>query len=304
MLAAPIVDPFPPFAPDTYARWKRELESWISAQNGATTTQLMAKVIPVLPASAKVTGLEYMAKPELIPRARTNATLLDALDERYGKTDAGESFSWITAFAEFAKPSSGRYEESRPLFSRRATSLDSLRMKLSGRMVFNKAANALRLPEGELPIVLSAHETKHDPTSVLRMKLSGRIAFNKSAHALRLPDGGLPIAPPALETKHDPTGVPDLKDITSRLSEPHRVHVDKSDAFKTNVEEAGGQSTNLPSPRRRSRRTTAQYPRKRRWRAAKRIGMMKTMMATRGETENIRGLILTGIYLLFDQKDQ
>ena len=88
VLPSGIVDSRPASAPVTYAQWKRELNLWISPQNGASSRQLLAEIIVVIPAPAEVDGPEYMESTEMTTRARDIASFLYLLDGRYIKTDS------------------------------------------------------------------------------------------------------------------------------------------------------------------------------------------------------------------------
>ena len=183
-------DACPAFTPATYARWKRELKLRISAQNGATITQLLAKIIDVLMEPAKVDGLEYMEETEQIAHTRDIETFFDRLDCRYSKTDAGKSRAWLTALAQFSKTTNEAYGEFWSRFQRCANRLYALQMALSPMMISNMALRALNIPESQLPIVLSALETKNNPNDMIA-----------------------------------------LNDITIRMFETHRVHVDRTDFY-------------------------------------------------------------------------
>ena len=83
---------------------------WISSQNGASVAQFLAKIIDVLPAPSKVDGLEYMEAAEAIPKTPDIASFLDISDDRYSKTDDGESWHCLAAFTEFAKTPNESYK--------------------------------------------------------------------------------------------------------------------------------------------------------------------------------------------------
>ena len=138
MLAAAVVDPRPVFAPSTYARWKRALGLFTSAQNGATVKQLASKITHAWPAPDQITGLDYMEQTDASPATRTIAAIIDVLGERYGKTDTGKARPWISDVTEFTKTTYGRYKEYFPRFFRCTTRLGALGMKLIGRMIRNK----------------------------------------------------------------------------------------------------------------------------------------------------------------------
>ena len=60
VMAPPLIDPCPPFAPSTYQNWKRELRLWIAGFPTATQSQFLSEFISVLPQAAKITGMSYM----------------------------------------------------------------------------------------------------------------------------------------------------------------------------------------------------------------------------------------------------
>ena len=164
------MDVCPVLTPATYAQWKRDLKLWIASQNGTAATQLHAKIIAVPPAHAKVGGLEYMDATEMITHARDIASFVGILGGRYSKTDAGKSWTRLTAFAQFSKAKSESYKEFRSRFQRFVSRLNALQMALIPQMLFNKALQALNLPESQLHIVLSGLETKNNPNDAIALK--------------------------------------------------------------------------------------------------------------------------------------
>ena len=88
MITAPIIDACPAPTPATYPQWKREVKLWADAQNGATETQILPKVISIIPQPAKVTGLTYMERTEFAPETRKLNDFMISPDERYGETDS------------------------------------------------------------------------------------------------------------------------------------------------------------------------------------------------------------------------
>ena len=98
-----VVDPIPAFTPNTFQNWKREIKLRISGQPGASTTQLLAKLIHVLPLAVKTEALLYMDQTERQPEERPIATIINMLDARFGRTDSERACSWLTAFTEFKR---------------------------------------------------------------------------------------------------------------------------------------------------------------------------------------------------------
>ena len=170
VIAAPILDPCPAFAPQTYSQWKREIKLRVAAQQGATESQLLSKVIMVLPQPAKVSGLTYMERTEITPEIRKLSDFMMILDERFGKTDSEKSWAWLNAFTEFSRTSGGNFKGFRARFFRCANRLEALNMKLSDQMIFNKALQSLRLPGNQTPIATSAMETRNAPNDVQASK--------------------------------------------------------------------------------------------------------------------------------------
>ena len=170
LMAAPIVDGCPVFTHATYSQWKREVKLWMAAQCGATQTQLLSKLITVLPQPAKISGLTYMEATEITPEIRHIDTFLTTLDGRYGKTDSEKSRAWLNAFTEFTRSTGKNLKDFWARFFRVINRLDALNMKLSDQMVFNKALQALKLPEWQTPIVISALETRQNSNDAQALK--------------------------------------------------------------------------------------------------------------------------------------
>ena len=179
MITAPVIDSCPAFTPATYSQWKREVKLRIAGQNGATQTQLLPKLISVLPPPAKISGLTYMEQTEISVESRSINQFTITLDERYGKTDSEKSWAWLNAFTEFTRSPGENFNDFWSRFFRCANRLDALNMKLSDPMVFNKALQALNLPENQTPIVISALETR----GLRKMsRLYGRSPFECTKH--------------------------------------------------------------------------------------------------------------------------
>ena len=85
----PEVDACPPFTPSTYQHWKREVRLWSESFPTATTSQLLAKIIAVLPQPSKLAGLSYMGQTGTAVETRSIQALITILDARYGEPDHG-----------------------------------------------------------------------------------------------------------------------------------------------------------------------------------------------------------------------
>ena len=167
-----MIENCPPFAPQGYQQWRREMRLWKSAQAGATTTQLMAKIITVLPLSIKMDALSYMEETEACPESRDLQKLFDLLDERYGRTDTEKAWMWLSQFNDFKRNVSAHenFKEFWARYQRTITKLKSLGMDMSEDMTFHKAIQALKLPDGQLPIVLAALKTSGEATSLKALR--------------------------------------------------------------------------------------------------------------------------------------
>ena len=161
-----VVDSCPSFTPNTFQNRKREIKLWIAGQPGATATQLLAKLIHVLPLSVKTESLIYMEQTELCPETRSIAAIMDMLDSRFGRTDSERACAWLTSFTEFKRETQENYKDFWSRFARCVSKLEALGMPTNDKVVFNRAIHALRLPDGQLPIVISALETRPDRFSV------------------------------------------------------------------------------------------------------------------------------------------
>ena len=161
-----VIDSCPTFTPSTYQNWKREVKLWIAGQPGATITQLLAKLIHVLPLAVKTEALLYMDQTEKNPGERTVNHVMDMLDSRFGRTDSERACAWLTSFTDFKRETQENYKDFWARFTRCVAKLEALGMPMNNKIVFNRAIHALRLPDGQLPIVLSALETRPDRFSV------------------------------------------------------------------------------------------------------------------------------------------
>ena len=161
-----MIDPCHGFTPNTFQNWKREVKLRIAGMPGATTTQILAKLIHALPLSTKTDALLYMESTEKSPESRTVDHVMRIMDVRYGRTDSERACSWLAAFTEFKRESNENYKDYWARFSRCAAKMSALDMPMTRQVIFNRAIQALRLPEGQLPIVLSALESRPDRFSV------------------------------------------------------------------------------------------------------------------------------------------
>ena len=91
---------------------------------------------------------------------------MDILDSLFGRADSERACSWLAAFAEFKRGTQENYKDFWARFTRRVPKLESLGMPMSDKVVFSRAIHALRLPDGQMPIVLSALETRPGRFSV------------------------------------------------------------------------------------------------------------------------------------------
>ena len=154
-----MLDPCPPFTPNMYQNWKREIKLWIAGQPGATVTQILAKLIRVMPLSTKAEALMYMESTERSPESRSVDRVIEMLDVRYARTDSERACSWLTAFTEFKRESNENYKDFWARFNRCTAKLTALGMGMTDQVIFNRSIQALRVPGGQLPIILSALET-------------------------------------------------------------------------------------------------------------------------------------------------
>ena len=135
----------PAFTAAMYSNWRREIKLWLSAQHGIPVTHILARIIAVLPLQCRIEAMNYMDSTETAIHTRSLDPIWTILDNRYGKTDAERSCSWLTAFAEFRRDSQENYKGFWTRLTRCATKLRALGMPLNDTVVFNKALAALRI---------------------------------------------------------------------------------------------------------------------------------------------------------------
>ena len=103
-----------------------------------------------------------MGRTEQTPAIRTIAAIMDLLDARYAKTDSERARAWLTSFTEFKRETGENYKDFWARFTRFVAKLEALGMPMGDKVVSKRVIRALRLPDGQLPIVLSSLETRPD----------------------------------------------------------------------------------------------------------------------------------------------
>ena len=80
-----MIDACPSFDPNTFQNWVREVKLWKSAQVGANQTQLISKIVTVLPMNMRMEVLGYLENTESKSETRSVETVIQMLNSRYGK---------------------------------------------------------------------------------------------------------------------------------------------------------------------------------------------------------------------------
>ena len=145
---------------ESFQNWIREIKFRVEGQPGASAARLLGKLIHALPLAVKTDALIYMEQTERDPAGRSIVATMDILDARLGRANSERASSWLAAFAEFKRESHGNYKDFWARFTRCVAKLDALSMQMNEKVVFNRATRALRLPDGQLPVALSALETR------------------------------------------------------------------------------------------------------------------------------------------------
>ena len=127
-------------------------------------------MIAVLPLNSRMETLKYLEESESCPERRRLDDVIQMLDTRYGRTDSEKAWAWLTGFANFRREPQGNYKGFRTRYSRCVTRLEAHGMVMKEEVVFHRSLQALRLPEGQLPIVLATLETFPAPHSVHALK--------------------------------------------------------------------------------------------------------------------------------------
>ena len=120
-MAPPIMGNCPQFTPTTYQHWKRDVKFRTAGFPTATGSQLLSKIIAVLPQPAKITGLAYMELADGSPETRRAQALIAQLDTRYAKTDTERPWAWLQEFASFPRKPTGELKDFRARLLRVAT---------------------------------------------------------------------------------------------------------------------------------------------------------------------------------------
>ena len=165
-----MIDACPSFTANLYQNWCREVKLWRQAQVGANATQMIAKIVATLPTNSRMEVLAYLENTESAPHTRSVEKVMEILNHRFGRTDTERAWSWLTSFTEFKRDGTENYKDFWTRFTRCVTRLQAHGLAMSESVVFHRAIQALRVPEGQLPILLATLETFPNPTSVDSLK--------------------------------------------------------------------------------------------------------------------------------------
>ena len=111
-----------------------------------------------------------MENTESAPHTRSVDKVMDILNHRFGRTDTERARPWLTSFTEFKRGGSENFKDFWTRFDRCVTRLQAHGLAMSESVVFHRSIHALRVPEGQLPILLATLETFPNPTSVDSLK--------------------------------------------------------------------------------------------------------------------------------------
>ena len=165
-----MIDACPAFTANLYQNWCREVKLWRQAQVGANETQIIAKIVATLPTNSRMEVLAYLENTESAPHTQSVEKVMEILNHRFGRTDTERAWSWLTSFAEFKRDGAENYKDFWTRFTRCVTRLQDRGLAMSESAVFHRAIQALRVPEGQLPILLATLETFPNPTSIDALK--------------------------------------------------------------------------------------------------------------------------------------
>ena len=101
--APPCVGHCPDCDPPKYHRWQSEVRLWLESLPTVATSQLLSKMVTVLPQQAMLDGMVYTEQTGADAETRAIQALMNILDARYGETNSERSWSRLNQFAEFAR---------------------------------------------------------------------------------------------------------------------------------------------------------------------------------------------------------
>ena len=165
-----MIEACPSFTANLYQNWCREVKLWRQAQVGANAAQIIAKIAATLPTNSRMEVLAYLENTESAPHTRSVDKVMGISNHRFGRTDTERAWSWLTSFTEFKRDGSENYKDFWTRFTRCVTRLQAHGLAMSESVVFHRSIQALRIPEGHLPILLATLETFPNPTSVDSLK--------------------------------------------------------------------------------------------------------------------------------------
>ena len=165
-----MIDQRPVFAANLFQNWCREVKLWRAAQVGANSTQLISQIVSTLPINSRMEVLTYLESTESDPQSRTVGRVVGMLNRRFGKTDTERAWSWLSSFADFKRDRSEHFKDFWTRFARRVTRLNAHGLNIIESAVFRRETQALRIPDGQLPILLATLATFPNPDSIDSLK--------------------------------------------------------------------------------------------------------------------------------------
>ena len=117
--------------------------AWMS---GSTATQILAKMVRVLPLSGDTDALIYMRTTAECAGLRFSGAIISLIDASFGRADSTGECSWRTAFTDFRRESDEIYNDFWERLTTFVGNLDAIGMATNEQVVFDRSAQASRLP--------------------------------------------------------------------------------------------------------------------------------------------------------------
>lgn len=170
LMPSGMIDACPAFAANLYQNWCREVKLRRQAQVGANPAQIIAKIEATVPTNSRMDALAYSENTENTPHLRSVGQVMGIPNHRLGRTDSGRAWSLLASFAEFKRDGAENYKDFWTRFARCVARLSAHGLAIIESVIPHRPAQALRVPDGKLPILLATLGTFANPTSVDSMK--------------------------------------------------------------------------------------------------------------------------------------
>ena len=132
---------------------------------------MISEIVSPSPMCSRVEIASNLESAENRIADRSVGDVVGILASRYGTTDSERAWACVAAFTEFKRDPNGTFNDFRARFYRRITRLDAHGVAVNESVALRRPIQAMRIPGGQLHILLSTMGAFGNPSSVGNLRL-------------------------------------------------------------------------------------------------------------------------------------